>query len=100
MPCGLDLVGGVAVGADRAFGVALEQQLAVDALVVDLLDADVALAAGLGDVGLVDRRAAVDAALDVVDAVAVVAGGGDDQAHLRARRGRGCCRGTGAATSG
>ena len=79
---GLDLVGGVAVGADRAALVAFGQQLAVDALVVGLLDADVAFAAGLGDVGMVDGRLAVHAALDVVDAVAVVAGGGDDQAHL------------------
>ena len=78
----LDLVGGVAIGADRAARVAFEQQLAVDALVIGFLDADVALAAGLGDVGLVDRRAAVHAALDVVHAVAVVAGGRHDQAHL------------------
>ena len=43
---------------------------------------DVALAAGLGDVGVVDRGLAVHAA-DVVDAVAIVAGRRDDQAHLQ-----------------
>ena len=32
---------------------------------------------------MVDRRAAIDAALNVVDAVAVVAGGGHHQAHLQ-----------------
>ena len=49
---------------------------------------------------LVDRRAAVVRRVDVVHAVAVVAGGGDDQAHLDAGRGRGCCRCTAAAASG
>ena len=79
---GLDFVGGVAIGADRSALVALGKELAVDALVVGLFDADVAFAAGLGDVGVVDRRFAVHGPLDVVDAVAVIAGGGDDEAHL------------------
>ena len=81
----LDFVRGVAIGADRAALVALGEQLAVDALVVGLLDADVAFAAGLGDVGVVDRRIAIHAALDVVHAVAVVAGRRDDEAHLQQR---------------
>ena len=80
---GLDLMGGMAVGADGAGRVAFGEDLAVDAGVVGLLDAEVAGAAGGGDVGMVDGGTAVNAALDVVDAVAVVAGGGDDQAHLQ-----------------
>ena len=79
---GLDFVGGVAIGADRSTLVALGEELAVDALVVGLFDADVAFAAGLGDIGVVDRRFAVHGPFDVVDAVAVIAGGGDDEAHL------------------
>jgi len=73
---GLDFVGAVAIGADRSPFVALGEDLAMDALGVDLFDADVAFATGLGDIGVVDRRFAVHAALDVVDAVAVIAGGG------------------------
>jgi hypothetical protein len=82
IPGGFDLVGGVAVAADRAALVALGHELAVDALVIDALDPDVAFAAGLGDVQRIDGGVAVNGALDVMHAVAVVAGGGDDQAHL------------------
>ena len=57
----LDLVGGVAIGADGPALVALGQQLAVNALPVGFLDPDVAFAARLGDIGVVDRRIAVDA---------------------------------------
>src|ERR1039458_2098301 len=46
---GLDFVGGVAIGTDRSPFVALGQELAVDALVIDFLDADVAFAASAGD---------------------------------------------------
>jgi hypothetical protein len=67
LPVGIDdLVRAVAVNAHRPARVALGEQLAVDALVVSLLDADVAFAAGLGDVRVVDGRIAVHAALDVV----------------------------------
>ena len=82
---GLDLVGRVALDADGTTGIALGQELAVDALLVDRLHGDVALAAGLRHVGMVDGRAAVHAALDVVDAVAVVAAGGHDEALLEQR---------------
>ena len=81
----LDLVRRMAITANRPARIALGEQLAVDALLVNLLDADVAFAAGLGDVGVVDGRTAIDAALDVVDAVAIVAGGRDDQPHLQQR---------------
>ena len=43
------------------------------------------LAAGGGDVGVVDRRTAVHAAADVVGAVAIVAGRRDDQPHFEQR---------------
>gem|GEM_PF-5539862 len=78
----LDVVRAVAVGADRAPRVAFGEQLSVDALIVGLLDAEMARAARLRDVGVVRVRVLVDAALDVVDAVAVVARRCDDQAHL------------------
>src|SRR5512137_916452 len=51
---GLDFVGGVAIGANRSTLVALGEDLAVDTLGVDLFDADVAFAAGFGDIGVVD----------------------------------------------
>ena len=79
---GLDFVGGVAIGADWSTLVAFGEKLAVDTLVIGLLDADVAFAAGLGDVDVVDRRFAVHGPFDVVDTVAIIAGGGDDEAHL------------------
>ena len=79
---GLDFVSGVAIAADRATLVALGEELAVDALQVRLFDANVAFAAGLGDIDMVDRRFAVHCPFDVVDAVAVIAGGSDDEAHL------------------
>src|ERR1017187_1671515 len=52
---GFDSVGGVAIRADRSTLVAFGKELAVDAFVVGLFDADVAFAAGLGDVDVVDR---------------------------------------------
>ena len=79
---GLDFVRSVAIAADRATLVAFGEELAVDALQVGLFDANVAFAAGLGDIDVVDRRFAVHRPFDVVDAVAVIAGGSDDEAHL------------------
>ena len=54
----------------------------MDALFVDGFHGDVALAAGLRHVGMVDGRAAVHAALDVMDAVAIAAAGRHDEALL------------------
>src|SRR4051812_12425604 len=62
----------VAIDADRAFFVALREQLAVYTFLIRLFDADVALAARLGDVRVVRVGIAVDAPLDVVDAMAIV----------------------------
>ena len=78
----LDAVGGVAIRADGAAFVALRQNLAVDAFLVSLLNADMTLAAGFGDVGVIDGRVPVHFALDAVDAVTIVARRGDDEAHL------------------
>ena len=80
-----DFMRGVAVRADRPARIAFGQQLPVNALVVGLLDAVMAFAAGLGDVGVVDGRIAVHGALDVMDAVTVVARGRDNQPHLQQR---------------
>src|ERR1043165_5680839 len=82
---GLDFVGGVAIGANRPALIALGEQLSVHALIVNLLDLDMTFAAGLGHVGVIDRRVAVHPALDVVHAVAIVARRGDNQAHLQQR---------------
>src|ERR1051325_6287399 len=79
---GLDAVRGVAVGAYGTSFVALREDLSMHTLFVNLLDANVALAAGLGDVDMIDRRFPVHAALDVVDAVAVITRRGNNQAHL------------------
>src|ERR1035437_5127035 len=79
---GLDFVGGVAIGADGSTLVALGEELPMDAFVIGLFNANVAFAAGLSDIGMVDRRFTVHGSFDVVDAVAIIAGGGDDEAHL------------------
>ncbi len=68
-----NVVRGMAIGADRAERVALGEQLAVDALVINFLDPEMARSAGFGDVVFVDRRTAVDAALDVMHPVAIIA---------------------------
>ena len=81
----LDVVRAVAIGAHRAPRVALEQQLAVNAGVVGLFDAEVALAAGIRDIGVAGVRVPVDAAPDVVHPVATRAGRRDDQPHLHQR---------------
>src|SRR5262245_50101448 len=57
---GFDLVRGVAVGTDRATFVALGQQLAMHALVIGLFDANMAFAAGLGDVRRMNGGITVD----------------------------------------
>ena len=49
------LVGRMAVGADGAAFVAFGEQLSVNTLIVGLFDLHMTLAAGLGDVRLVDR---------------------------------------------
>ena len=68
--------------------------------IVGLLDAQVAFAAGFGDVRMVDGRIAIHRALDVVDAVAIVAGGRDNQPHLQQARAHGCCPCIATAASG
>ena len=78
----LDLVRRMALDANGAPWIAFGEQLAMHAFVVDLFDRDVAFATGLGHVGVVDGRAAVHDALDVVNAVAVVAAGRHDEALL------------------
>jgi hypothetical protein len=50
----LDLVGAVTIRANRSPLVTLKEQLTMNAPVVHLLDLDMALAAGLGHVGMVD----------------------------------------------
>ncbi len=54
VPGGFDLVGGVAIRANGASFVAFGEELAVDALIVGLLNLDMAFAAGSGEVGFVD----------------------------------------------
>ena len=54
----------------------------MNALVIGALDSDVALAAGLGHVERVDGGVPVHGALDVMHAMAVIAGRRDNQAHL------------------
>ena len=87
MPAGwfFDLVGRMTVGTDGTPLVALDQQLPVHALVIDLFDADVTLSAGPRDVGVVRARTFVDVALDVMHPVAVVAGRRHNQTHLQKR---------------
>ena len=69
----LYLVGRVTVRACRTTRIALCQQLSMDALVVNFLNSDVALAAGIGHVGFVHRGTAIDAALDVMHSMAIIA---------------------------
>ena len=76
---------GMAVGAYRRALIAFGQQLPVNALVVGLFDAQMAFAAGLGDVGVVDGGIAVHGAFDVMHAMAIVAGGRHDQTHFDQR---------------
>src|SRR5208283_5437498 len=52
----LDVMRRMAIRADGSARIAFGQQLPVNALVVGFLDADVAFAAGFGDVGVVDGR--------------------------------------------
>ena len=73
VPRGLDAVRRVAIGANRALLVAFQEQLTVNALFVNGLDADMAFAAGRRDFDVIDGRIAIHSAFDVVDAVAVVA---------------------------
>ena len=75
----------VAIRADRPARIAFGQQLAVNALVVSLLDTEMAFAAGPGDVGVVDGRIAVHGAFDVMHAVAIVARRRDNQTHFEQR---------------
>ncbi len=78
----LNFMGGVAIRANGPPLIALDEQLAVDALFVNLFDTHMALATGSGDVGVVDRRFPVHAAFDVVDPVTIVARRRDDEPHL------------------
>jgi len=80
-----DFVRAVAIRADRAAFVACREQLPVHALLVDLFNADVTLAAGLGDVRVVDGGVAIHGTLDVVDTVAIIAGRRHNEAHFQQR---------------
>ena len=75
---GLDLVRCMTVRANWTAFIPLGQELPVNALIVDLLDCYMALAAGLGDVRGVNRRVAIDGAFDAMDSMAIVAGRSND----------------------
>ena len=77
-----DAVGGVAVGADRRAGVAGGDGFTVHAFLILLIDADVATAAGSGNIGAVRRAMRVGVAEDFVRAVAAGAVGGDQKAFF------------------
>ncbi len=77
-----NLMGGMAIGADGRAHIPFGQQLPVNALVVGLLDAQMTLAAGLGDIGMADGGITIHVSFDVMHAVAVVAGGCHDQTHF------------------
>jgi hypothetical protein len=72
----------VAINAKRAALIAFEHEPAMNALVVNLLDLDVATSASLGHVRAMDRRIPVHRPPDVMDAVAITAGRRHDQSHL------------------
>jgi hypothetical protein len=81
----LNFVRRMAVGAHGAAFVALGQELAMHALVINLLDAHMTFAAGVRHVGMIDRGRPIDAAFDVMDAVAITARRRDDQSLLQQR---------------
>ena len=64
---------GVTVRANRTAFVTFGEKLAVDTLVIGLLDSNVALAASLGDVQRIDRRVTVHGAFDIVHPMTIVA---------------------------
>jgi hypothetical protein len=55
----------------------------MDTLVIGLFDSEVTFAACLGDGRLIDWRTTVDRSFNVMHAVAVIAGRGNDQAQLQ-----------------
>ena len=73
----------VTIGAYRPAAVAFREQLTMHTLVIDFLDLHMAYAAGFCDVCVIDRRIAVDSALDIVRPVAITARWRHDQAHLQ-----------------
>ena len=80
-----DRVRSVAVGADRRAGVAGGDGLAMHAFLILLVDADVAAAAGAGNIGPVGGALRIGVAEDFVRAVAAGAVGGDQQAFFAQR---------------
>src|ERR1043166_8615976 len=81
----LDLMGRMAVGANRPAFIPFSQQLAMNALVIGLLDFDVALATSLSHVGSMNRGIPVHRAFDVVDTMAIIARRSHDEPHLQQR---------------
>ena len=80
-----NFVRGVAIGANGPARISFGQQLSVNARVINFFNAEMALAAGRGDVGMINRRIAVHGAFDVVNAVAIVARRRDNQTHFQQR---------------
>lgn len=80
-----DLVRAVAIDTHRPALVALRQQLAVNALVINLLDAHVTFAAGLRHVRVVDGRITINVTLDFMRTMTIVARRRHDQPHLQQR---------------
>lgn len=77
-----DLVGAVAIGADGATGIPLGKQLAVNAFHVGLLHTHMTFSTGIGDMGMIDRGVTINATEDIVNAMAIVAGGGDNKSEF------------------
>ena len=68
------LVGSVTIDANGTALVTFGEQLAMNTLIIGLLDFDMALATGFGNVGGVNGGLAVHRPLDIVHAVTIIAG--------------------------
>ncbi len=74
-PDGLNLVGGMAVGADRSPFITRCKKLSVYTFLIGFLNPCMAFSAGFGGVGMVDGGIEIHTALDGVYPMAVRAGG-------------------------
>jgi hypothetical protein len=74
----LNLVSRMAIGANRTAFIAPGQKQPMNALVIGLLDGDMALTASLGDICGIDGGIPIHGALDSMDPVTIITGGGND----------------------
>lgn len=80
-----DIMGTMAIRADRAQFITFDEELPMDTRVIGFLDAQMTFTARLRNIRMIGMRILINAAFDIMDAMAIIAGRRHDEPHFNQR---------------